>query len=235
MLDFSDANPHIAPIGELIADGAFVKLKMKIRPGGYNGADPMDVNLLKKSQTSDAVFLDCEFTAEGGEFHGRKLWQNLIVDGGKRDNKNVSIGWNMSKNLIRAMIDSAAKLNPDDKSDQANQQRRIQAFKQLDGITFVARVMVRPSDNEQYSDKNEIANCVFVTDPQYEPVMNGQHVAPDPIGAKPRKQTGNTAAPAQQSLGWQNNAAAPAQTAVQQPMQPPAQQSAAAAPSWVNG
>jgi hypothetical protein len=234
MLDFTDANPHLAPIGELITDGAFVKLKMKIRPGGHNGADPMDANMLKKSQTSDAVFLDGEFTVEGGEFNGRKLWQNLIVDGGKRDKNNVSIGWNMSKNLIRAMIDSAARLNPDDKSDQANQQRRIQAFRQLDGITFIARVMVRPSDNEQYSDKNEIANCVFVTDPQYEAVMNGQHVTPDPIGAKPKKQAGSTAAPAQQALGWQNGAAAAAPA--QQPMQPAAQQQAAAtAPSWVNG
>jgi hypothetical protein len=235
MLDFSDANPHIAPIGELITDGAFVKLKMKIRPGGHNGADPMDVMLLKKSQTSDAVFLDGEFTVEGGEFNSRKLWQNLIVDGGKRDKNNVSIGWNMSKNLIRAMIDSAAKLNPDDKSDQANQQRRIQAFKQLDGITFIARVMVRPSDNEQYSDKNEIANCVFVTDPQYEAVMNGQHVAPDPINAKPKKQV--AAKPdQQQTLGWQSNAATPAQAAAQQPLTPAqSPQQASAAPSWVTG
>jgi hypothetical protein len=96
--------------------------------------------------------------------------------------------------------------------------------------------MVRPSDNEQYSDKNEIANCVFVTDPQYEAVMNGQHVAPDPINAKPKKQAGNTDAPAQQSLGWQSNAAAPAQAAAQQPLTPAQQpQPASAAPSWITG
>lgn len=233
MLDFSDANPHITPIGELIPDGAYVKLKMKIRPGNFNGSDPMDANLLKKSQTSDAVFLDCEFTVEDGEFSNRKLWQNITVQGGKKDKNGNSIAWNMSKNLIRAMIDSAARLNPDDKSDQANSQRRIQAFRQLDGIIFLARVMVRPSDNPEYNDKNEIANCVFVTDPQYEAVMNGRSVAPDPIDAKPRKQAGAKTEQQQTAAGWQSGANGAAASA-QQPLTGAQPQQQAGVPSWAN-
>ena len=79
MYDLNDAQPQMPPIGELIPDGTFAKVKMTIRPGGVNGSTPMDVGLLKASQTSDAKMLDCEFTVVEGPYARRKFWQNFTV------------------------------------------------------------------------------------------------------------------------------------------------------------
>jgi hypothetical protein len=85
---------------------------MTIRPGGVDGATPMDGGLLKASQSSDARMLDCEFTVVEGPYARRKFWQNFTVAGGKLDEKGQSKGWNISKSAFRAMIDSALGLDP---------------------------------------------------------------------------------------------------------------------------
>ena len=95
--DLNDAGPQMAPMGELIPDGTFAKVMMKLRPGGANGASEMDVGLLKASPHSDAKMLDCEFTVTEGPYARRKFWQNFTVAGGKLDEKGQSKGWNISK------------------------------------------------------------------------------------------------------------------------------------------
>ena len=161
MYDLNDAQPQMAPVGDLIPDGTFAKVKMTIRPGGTNGSTPIDAGLLKASQSSDAKLLDCEFTVVAGPYARRKFWQNFTVAGGKLDEKGQSKGWNISKATFRAMVDSALGLNPKDESPAAKQKRVIQGLKQLDGIVFVARIMVEPTTNPLYKDTNKLANVVL--------------------------------------------------------------------------
>ena len=187
MYDLNDAQPQLPPVGELIPDGTFAKLKMTIRPGGVNGSTPMDAGLLKASHTSDAKMLDCEFTVVTGAYARRKFWQNFTVAGGKVDEKGQSKGWNISKSAFRAMVDSALGLDPKDESPAAKQKRVIQGLKQLDGIVFAARIMVEPTSDPQYKDANKLANVVLPGEPQYAAVMRGENVPPEPVNAKPRK------------------------------------------------
>src|SRR5262245_1297246 len=188
MYDMNDAGPQMPPTGDLIPDGTFAKLRMNIRPGGTNGAVPMDDGLLKASRSSDAKMLDCELTVVEGPFARRKLWQMYTVSGGKLDDKGQSKGWNISKAAFRAMIDSALGLDPRDESPGAKQKRVLQALKQLDGIVFAARVMVEPSSDPQYKDGNKLANVVVPGEPAYGPIMRGENVPADPVKARPRKQ-----------------------------------------------
>jgi hypothetical protein len=188
MYDLNDAQPQMAPLGDLIPDGTFAKVRMNIRPGGVNGSTPLDANLLKASQSSDAKMLDCEFTIVDGPFARRKFWQNFTVAGGKLDEKGASKGWNISKSILRAMIDSALGLNPQDMSEAAKQKRMLQGLKQLDGIVFAARIMIEPASNPQYRDANKLANVVLPGEAPYAAVMRGEAVTPDPINAKPRKE-----------------------------------------------
>ena len=185
--DLNDAGPQMAPAGELIPDGTFARLRLAIRPGGSNGATPIDAGIIKLSPASDAKMLDCEFTVIDGPYARRKLWQSFTVAGGKLDEKGQSKGWNISKSTFRAMIDSHLGLNPKDESPEAKAKRVLQGLKQLDGITFVARIMVEPSDNPRYRDSNKIANVVTPDEPQYAAVMQGKSVPPDPVKAPPRK------------------------------------------------
>ena len=127
MYDMNDAGPQMPPAGDLIPDGTFAKLRMTIRPGGTNGAVPMDAGLLRASRSGDIKQLDCEFTVIEGSFARRKFWQMFTVAGGKLDDKGQSKGWNISKASFRAMIDSALGLDPKDESPGARQKRVIRA------------------------------------------------------------------------------------------------------------
>jgi hypothetical protein len=239
MYDLNDAQPQMAPLGELIPDGTFAKVKMTIRPGGVNGSTPTDVGLLKASQSSDAKMLDCEFTVVSGPYARRKFWQNFTVAGGKLDEKGQSKGWNISKSAFRAMVDSALGLDPKDESPAAKGKRVIQGLKQLDGIAFAARIMVEPASNPQYRDQNKLANIVLPGEPQYAAIMRGENVQPDPVNAKPRKAAdtagptapawgGSAPAPASGGVPWANQGA-PTQAA------PKPQGTAAPGPAWLNG
>jgi hypothetical protein len=230
--DLNDAGPQMAPMGEMIPDGTFAKVMMKLRPGGANGASAMDAGLLKASPHSDAKMLDCEFTVTEGPYARRKFWQNFTVAGGKLDEKGQSKGWNISKSTFRAMIDSALGLRPDDLSDAARARRVIGGLKQLDGITFAARIMVDVSDNPNYRDSNKIANVVLSNEAPYAAIMRGETVAPEPVNAPPRKSAApvpaawNAQAPAQ--AGW-SAPAAQAQPGTPKPATPPG-----GAPAWLN-
>jgi hypothetical protein len=214
--DLNDAQPQMAPIGELIPDGTFAKVRLAIRPGGVNGATPMDAGLLKASQSSDARMLDCEFTVVEGPHARRKFWQSFTVAGGKVDENGQSIGWKISKSTFRAMVDSALGLDPRDESPAAKAKRVLPGLKHLDGIVFAARIMVEPTSNPQYRDQNRIANVVLPDEPEHAAIMRGETVPPEPVNAPARK---SASAPAP---GWQ----APTPAWGAQPQAP------AAAPAW---
>lgn len=229
MFDFNDAAPQMGPMGELIPDGTFAKVKMTIRPGGTDGAVAADKGLLKPSSKSDAKMLDCEFVVMEGPFARRKFWQEFCVAGGKTDSKTgISMGWNISKSTFRAMIESAIGLDPKDMSEEAKKKRTLSGLSQLNGITFVARIMVEPADSPQHKDQNRLANVVVPGDEQYAPVMRGEQVSPDPINAKPRKAAATQqAAPSWQSSGHEQQSTSMAAAT-------PQVNGSSAAPAWLS-
>ena len=88
---------------------------MTIRPGGINGESAIDRGLLKapRSQRSDVLMLDCEFTVVEGPYARRKFWQNFTVAGrqGRRERRLDRAGTS-PRARFRAMIDSALGLDP---------------------------------------------------------------------------------------------------------------------------
>ena len=227
MFDFNDAQKQMAPQGELIPDGVFSRVKLTIRPGGTNGAVPMDAKLLKSSDRSDALMLNCEMTLMDGPYARRKFWQNFTVAGGRRDDKGESIGWNIAKSSFRAMIDSALGLDPKDETQATRDKRKLEGLRQLDGIVFAARIMVEPASSD-YAASNRLANVVVPGEPEYAKIIAGQPVPPDPVNAAPRKSraAAGTVAPA-----WSQQAHAPQ---AQGPGASAGAQPATSSPQWLN-
>ena len=191
MLDMNDAPEQRS--GEPIPDGTFVKLTMSIRPGEADlpGADPMDRGLFKASKSSDALMLDLEFTLSAPpEFAHRKIFEMWVVAGGSVDEKGVSKGWNMTKQRIRAMLESATGTDPKDMSPQAKANRMVQGFRQLDNIPFYAKLTTEPGNEIQdkpgqfYMDKNKIDYIVVPGMPEYAALAAGQ-----PVEARPKHRT----------------------------------------------
>lgn len=225
MPNFSNA-PKQRDFGEPIPDGEFVRLKMNIRPGGWTmpNEDPRDNGLFKKSDTSDVVFMDCEFTVVCGQYVGRQLWENIVVYGGKVNDKGQSIAANISQGRLCAMLESGFNVMPSDKSPQAEVYRVPPAYALFQNLEFAARIGVQEGDmkddGSHYFDKNIISHVVTPDEPEYMPTMQGTPVAPKPSGKRPgrgRPQGG------QQSLfgGNAGGAAAPA-AAHWSTQQPPA-------------
>jgi hypothetical protein len=240
MLDFSDVDPQQS--SDLIADGSFAKVTMTARPGGVDGQTEIDRGLLKASTTpgSDVLSLDCEFTVVEGRHARRKFWQNLTVSGGKVDEKGASIGWNITKRVVRAMIDSALGLDPEDNSEEAKAKRRLRGLADLNGITFVAKIAVEPNKDARYPDQNKLDRPVLPNEKEWRAVMNGEEVPPSP--SRPRSTGSGPASTSAAQPAWGQQPATPAQRAAAAAWQRPATDPAAggaqtakpAGPAWLN-
>lgn len=200
MYDFNEVEPQRS--GELIPDGSFAKVVMTIRPGGVDGQGEFDRGLLKASNQpgSDVISLDCEFTVVEGPNARRKFWQTFTVSGGKVDEKGASIGWNISKRIFRSMIDSALGLDPEDKGNDAQAKRQLRGLADLNGISFVAKILVEPNKDTRYPDANKLDRPVLPNEDEWKAVMNGEDVPPSPS----RSRSGNRGHPqtAQQPAAW---------------------------------
>jgi hypothetical protein len=240
MLDFSEVDPQQS--SDLIADGSFGKVTMTIRPGGVDGQSEIDRGLLKASTTpgSDVLSLDCEFTLVEGRHARRKFWQNLTVSGGKVDEKGTSIGWNITKRVVRAMIDSALGLDPEDNSEEAKAKRRLRGLADLNGITFVAKIAVEPNKDARYPDQNKLDRPVLPSEKEWQAMMNGEEVPPSP--SRSRSAGSGPANTSAAQPAWGHQAAGTPQRAAAVAWQQPATDHAAggaqpakpAGPAWLN-
>lgn len=183
----TDVIPHKTP----------VKVRMKIRPGGYD--DPSHGwtgGYATRSDGTGAVYLDCEFTVIGGKYSKRKVWSNI----GLHSAKGPKWG-EMGRSFMRAAIESARGVRPSDASEQAIQARRISSFADLDGLEFAAFVDVQKASAEQIAagygdDRNVIQNVIPVTHKDYAALMSGQ--APAEAAATPS----SAAKPASSLPAW---------------------------------
>ena len=248
-----DMNDAELPRGtDLIPDGSFAKVTMAIRPGGVDGQGETDRGLLKRSQTpgSDVLQLDAEFTVTAGPHVRRKFWHHFTVSGGKVDEQGVSIGWKISKGMLRAMIDSALGLDPQDMSEATRGKRMLRGLADLTGITFAAKLRVEPATASRPSAGNRLDRVVLPGEAEYRRIMDGETVPAQPStqAARPAAPAappawappawapaGGTPAPAPTTSAapppaWGHSAAAPAP---QSP--PPAAAPATCGPSWLNG
>ena len=106
----------------------------------------------------------------------------------------------MGRSFIRAVLNSARNVHPQDNSPQAAAARRIQGFHELDGIEFLARVDVEK--DAKGLDRNVVKLAVEPDHPEYAKLMG---VPPKTTGGGTSGAPAQPAAPAYQ--------AAPAQRA----------------------
>lgn len=160
--DFNDAGPQMQG-GELIPDGTVAKVICTVRPGGQG-----DGGWLTASKTSDAQYLNCEFTITEGEYAKRKFWANLTWSGGKTNEKGESKGGNITRATLRAMLESAYQIDPKDDSPKAQASRKVPGFQIFDGLQFVARIGVeKAKPGSDYKDKNKLDGVVTPDMPEY--------------------------------------------------------------------
>jgi hypothetical protein len=142
---------------ELIPPGTVATCILHLRPGGAG-----EGGLLKRSKDGGCEMLDCELVVADGLYKGRKFWEYFVVNGttpGHAQAVDVSHG------TLKAVLDSALGLKPDDMSPEARAARTVD-YKDFEGKAFIGKIGVekgKPKNDgsgESWSDKNILASVV---------------------------------------------------------------------------
>lgn len=197
--DFNDAEAQQGGF-DLIPKGTTVPVRMTIKPGGHDDhAQGWTGGYATESFETGAVYLACEFVVTGGKYAKRKMWSNV----GLYSKKGPTWG-QMGRSFIRAALNSARNVHPQDNSPQAAAARRINSFADLDGIEFLARVDVEKDAKGE--DRNVVKVAVEPDHKDYAALMG--------TASKSSAGSGNSGAPAQAAPAYvaPQRAAAPVTT-----------------------
>lgn len=129
---------------DLIPEGTIAKVRMTIKPGGYNEpARGWTGGYATRKSDTKAVYLNCAFTLLEGPHAKRKVW-SLI---GLHSEKGPE--WNrIGRSFMKAIVNSAHGLDPKDTSAEAIAERDTNFFA-LNGIVFTARIDVEEDSKGQ--------------------------------------------------------------------------------------
>lgn len=179
--DFNDADKASGGF-DLIPANTIAPMILTIRPGAHG-----DGGWLKKSASSDAEMLDCEIVITGGPYRNRKIWQNMVVSGGKVDEAGKSKAGNITRSMLRSILESARGIRSDDTSDAAKQARVVSGYGDFSGLEFVGKIGVEKGTGG-YSDKNKLLAAVGPESREYAEAKSGSSGgsrSPTPAAAKP--------------------------------------------------
>ena len=169
--DFNDAEAQQGAF-DLIPKGVIVPLRMSIKPGGHDDhSQGWTGGYATQSFDTGAVYLACEFVVTGGPYAKRKMWSNV----GLHSQKGPTWG-QMGRSFIRAALNSARRVHPQDNTPQAAAARRINSFADLDGLEFIARVDVEKDSKGE--DRNVVKLAIEPDHKDYAALMGGAAKAP---------------------------------------------------------
>ena len=178
---FNDAESQQSGF-DLIPKGTVVPVRMTLKPGGYD--DPSQGwggGYATESFETGSIYLAAEFVVTAGDHAKRKMWSNI----GLHSKKGPTWG-QMGRSFIRAVLNSARNVHPQDNSPEAAAARRINGFAELDGLEFLVRVDIEKDGKGQ--DRNVVKVAIEPDYPDY----------PKWMGVPPKASGGSSSsAPAQ--------------------------------------
>lgn len=189
--DFNDAGQQ--QVFELIPRGTAARVRMTIKPGGYDDAQRgWSGGYATENADTGAIYLACEFVVLDGPYARRKLWSNIGLYSPKGD------AWaNMGRSLIRALLNSARGVMPGDISAAAAAARRIASFDALDGIEFAARIDIEHDTRGER--RNVVKHAIEPDHKDYARVMGAAAVSLPPAAAAAAAVAGDVAVVARPS------------------------------------
>src|SRR5215831_20016948 len=171
--DFNDADTQRDVIPVTIAP-----VRMTVRPGSAG-----EGGWLRRSKDGNSEMLDCEFVVLDGPFAKRKFWMLFTVDGTTQGHAEAA---KISASKLRAILESARGIRPDDKSDAAKEARRIGSYGDLNGLSFIARIGVEPPQ-DGYKAKNWLDHVVTPDEKTWKSVKQEPVATPAKPASTPAK------------------------------------------------
>jgi len=162
--DYGDAPQQTG--GELIPKGTLVKVILNIRPGKYG-----EEGILTQSK-SGFEYLSMELTVLSEPYARRKIFQNVGMGGTTEGHEKAA---QISRSLLRGILESSRGIKTEDESELARKARRINSFLELISMEFAVEVGIEKG-KDGYEDKNNIKRTITPEHAQYSKVMGGESV-----------------------------------------------------------
>jgi len=158
-----------------IPAGTEVALQMIVRPGGVG-----EGGWLKASKDGASQHIDAEFIVVSPEKYAkRKVWQRITVQGTTAGHAEAV---QISQRLVRAIVESARGIRPDDTSEAAQAARRMKSWGDLNNLRFVAKLGIEPAQGT-FAAKNNILEAITPDKKAWS--KQEQSPAPAPTSASP--------------------------------------------------
>lgn len=180
--NFFDFNSADEQGGELIPTKTLCKVIMKINPGGRGESGWSTVS------NSGFEYLKTEITIISEPYAKRKIFQNIGIGGTTDGHKKAA---QISRKLLRAVLESARNIYPKDESNQAREKRQVSSFNDFNELEFATEVGIEKDKNGVYPDKNKINKVITPDHSKYQQIMSGETIVPEGVKNK-QKQSQNT-------------------------------------------
>lgn len=180
--NFNDAEDQMSY--ELIPHKTIAKVRLLIKKGNHVTKEWPD-GYATKSKSGTSIYLACEFVILGGEYENRKVWSNIGLH-----SDNSPLYAEIGRSMIKAILNSAHGLHSKDKSPEAEKQRQIKNFADLDNLQVVAEITINDKGDQP---RNEIKTILTPDHARYSEFMD-EKSGKFPINYKQasNKQTDNT-------------------------------------------
>jgi hypothetical protein len=151
---------------QLIPAGLVVKARFNLR-----FKEGRETTFLKHS-LDGSLYLDGVFTILNGTYKGHLIPQLICIEETAQRRLQQDVDEDMGLSLIRAMIESARSIHPDDVSEQAINARCLASLEELDHLECAVKIGVNQSTNHgMLPGRNYISLIVTPEHKIYEKVM----------------------------------------------------------------
>jgi hypothetical protein len=176
-MDFNSAEPQSAALA-LIPHGTLAKVSLAVKPGG---AGPE--GWLTPSRTSEALYLNTEAVVLEGPHARRRVFTRIGLKGKSVNERGEDTYANRGRSLLRGILESARGIKSSDQGEHARAVRTIGSYGDLNGVVFVAKIVVESDRSDPTADKRNALGAAIGPDRAEYAALMGGAPAPIPNGA----------------------------------------------------
>ncbi len=159
--NFNDAEDQMSY--ELIPHKTIAKVRLLLKKGNHVTKEWPD-GWATKSKSGTCVYLACEFVVLSGQYENRKIWSKIGLH-----SDNSPLYAEIGRSMIKAILNSARGLHSKDKSPEAEKERQIKSFTDLDNLICVAEITINDKGDKP---SNEIKTIITPDHARYSEFMD---------------------------------------------------------------
>ncbi len=168
LTDFNLAEPQKSEV-TLIPAGVLVKTSISLKAGGYGSG-----GWLTKNPNSGAIYLSVEFTIIEGIYAKRKIFQKIGIKGTQSTTQGEDLWGKAGISMIRAILESARNIQPNDNSERAQRLRKVEDMGELNGLECIIKIGIEQSKDGKYQAKNKASSIITADHKVYAGLMGSQ-------------------------------------------------------------